>query len=769
MQVNQPYSNPLTVIVRDGFGSPLNGFSVTFNSPGSGASGTFTSTGSNSETVSTDSSGSATSSIFTANNEVGTYIVTASVPGLIRTANFSFKNLSAPGIPAIISISNGNNQKRIVNQLFTNPIGALVTDSLGTPIQGVNVTFTSPASGPSGTFSSTSTFSETVSTNSSGIATSSTIIANSIVGSFTITAFAEGVATPANFTLTNLKNGIYVDASMPDDNGNCITPATACKTINGALSKATAGDTIYVASGTYTGNGTTSVVSINKNITILGGWVNNYASQTGNTILDGQSARRVVDVINAGNVSLDHLTITNGSYFQMGNTVGGGGIYISHSNLSVSNSTVMSNKSYRGAGIFLDANNSGAVLNLKNSTITNNTSNEYGGGIGTGNFHNTSTEPSMVIQNSTITNNTTGYFGGGISITAGTATIQNSIIARNNKSDCYGTLNSTTNLIIQNVTDCTISSGTFSVADPLLTDFLVGAPAFYPLLSNSPAIDTGDAATCLNTDERGVDRPQGALCDIGAYEHSTNFGSPAYLIYYSGDNQITPPNKIFLKPLSVHVTDNLGNLLSGVPVQFDAPDSGPSLTFLDTGTTTTVNTDSNGLAESPGLISNSQIGGPYPVTASVNGTNTVTFNLTNKGWYVAPAPLGNDANTCSTPDMPCSTINAAINKASADETILVATGTYTGSGTGVYTVTIPKHLNIFGGWDNIFNTQSGYSLIDGQITRGDVRITAIDGNVLLDHFAILNGLSSVGGGVNIIEWFRVCNDLKFEYKPKYYN
>jgi hypothetical protein len=34
----------------------------------------------------------------------------------------------------------------------------------------------------------------------------------------------------------------------------------------------------------------------------------------------------------------------------------------------------------------------------------------------------------------------------------------------------------------------------------------------------SPAIDAGNDATCADTDQRGVARPQGSYCDIGAYE-----------------------------------------------------------------------------------------------------------------------------------------------------------------------------------------------------------------------------------------------------------
>ncbi len=60
---------------------------------------------------------------------------------------------------------------------------------------------------------------------------------------------------------------------------------------------------------------------------------------------------------------------------------------------------------------------------------------------------------------------------------------------------------------------------------------LTGAPAYYPLLAGSPALDQGDAATCAgavvnNESQNGVTRPQDgdgdgtAVCDIGSYEAS---------------------------------------------------------------------------------------------------------------------------------------------------------------------------------------------------------------------------------------------------------
>jgi hypothetical protein len=38
------------------------------------------------------------------------------------------------------------------------------------------------------------------------------------------------------------------------------------------------------------------------------------------------------------------------------------------------------------------------------------------------------------------------------------------------------------------------------------------------LLPGSPAIDAGDDTACPSTDQRGVPRPAGAACDIGAFE-----------------------------------------------------------------------------------------------------------------------------------------------------------------------------------------------------------------------------------------------------------
>jgi len=45
-----------------------------------------------------------------------------------------------------------------------------------------------------------------------------------------------------------------------------------------------------------------------------------------------------------------------------------------------------------------------------------------------------------------------------------------------------------------------------------------GPTRSHGLYPHSPAIDTADPAFCESTDQRGVPRPQGAACDVGAVE-----------------------------------------------------------------------------------------------------------------------------------------------------------------------------------------------------------------------------------------------------------
>ena len=101
-----------------------------------------------------------------------------------------------------ISATAGTPQSATVNTAFTTALQATVKDANNNLLSGVTVTFTAPASGASAAFSGSAT--ATAVTNASGIATAPALTANGQAGSYTVTASATGVGTPASFNLTNL-------------------------------------------------------------------------------------------------------------------------------------------------------------------------------------------------------------------------------------------------------------------------------------------------------------------------------------------------------------------------------------------------------------------------------------------------------------------------------------------------------------------------------------------------------------------------------------
>jgi hypothetical protein len=203
--LNTAFAAPLVATVTMG-GAPVSGAFVVFTAPASGASGTFSSTSTNTETDTTNASGVATSSVFTANGTSGADMVTANVAGVIASTTFNLMNTSGPA--AAITATSGSLQDAQIGTAFGGPLVATVVDSNQNPVTGASVTFTAPTSGASGTFASNSTATETDTTNANGQATSSAFTANSTAGAFTVTATVSGITAAANFTLTNITGAL---------------------------------------------------------------------------------------------------------------------------------------------------------------------------------------------------------------------------------------------------------------------------------------------------------------------------------------------------------------------------------------------------------------------------------------------------------------------------------------------------------------------------------------------------------------------------------
>src|SRR5689334_8246627 len=120
--------------------------------------------------------------------------------------------------------------------------------------------------------------------------------------------------------------------------------------------------------------------------------------------------------------------------------------------------------------------------------------------------------------------------------------------------------------------------------------------------------------------------------------------------------------------------------------------------------------------------------------ASTQGNVNATPPIFGAIWYVANT--GSDANSCASADSPCETINGALAKAAVLDTIEVAVGTYTGTGTEV--VKIDKNIILSGGWNAAFTEQSSRSIIDGQEVRDGVYVNS-ESYTVIERFTIRNG------------------------------
>ncbi len=233
-----------------------------------------------------------------------------------------------------------------------------------------------------------------------------------------------------------------------------------------------------------------------------------------NSTISDNSAYGSGGIFNEGTVTITNSTLSGNS------ATGDVGAAISNvGTMTVTNSTISGNSALAGGGIF-----NGGTLTVTNSTISGNSAVFDGGGI-----LNVGGAP-LTITNSTISGNSAANTGSGI-FNQGTVNIKNSIVANNTlQPNCFGSAGITpsgTNLTTDTscpgftqVTSAQLNLGPLQVNAP-------GTTATHALLSGSAAIDAVPAGQCtdlsstpvdVTEDQRGVGRPQGAACDVGAYE-----------------------------------------------------------------------------------------------------------------------------------------------------------------------------------------------------------------------------------------------------------
>jgi CSLREA domain-containing protein len=220
-------------------------------------------------------------------------------------------------------------------------------------------------------------------------------------------------------------------------------------------------------------------------------------------------------------------------------TDAGGGIFSQNGIVVVGRTTISGNQARRGAGVlsFKDSSTPRQVRLIQSAIIGNHATAE-GGGVLVGK------QTTIVVGSSTVSGNT-AQGGGGIYV-EGDLGLSSSTVAQNSNNGVFvlGNVNANNSIIANNAGfDCVFSSGigvitgvgnlsggqschfekpdaNLSNRNPLLGPLALngGTTQTHALLPGSPAIDAGVTECSRLPDQRGVERPQGARCDIGAYE-----------------------------------------------------------------------------------------------------------------------------------------------------------------------------------------------------------------------------------------------------------
>ncbi|NIN63251.1 MAG: hypothetical protein GTO63_00750 [Anaerolineae bacterium] len=207
----------------------------------------------------------------------------------------------------------------------------------------------------------------------------------------------------------------YVAPTGSDAGPNdCTNGGTPCETIQHAIDQADPGDEIRMAGGTYANAGT--VAAITKSLTIIGAYdpaFNGPDPDMYESVLDAQWGGPVISMTNAGDVLLQHLTLTGGDGAGSCGTVGcGGGVYAKDTILHVGHCVITNNVGSRagqgrGGGVYIDNVSSSASADIWESHIVSNTASTADTGWGGGIWlqAGTSTAPGVVVS-STIEDNT---------------------------------------------------------------------------------------------------------------------------------------------------------------------------------------------------------------------------------------------------------------------------------------------------------------------------------------------------------------------------
>ena len=200
------------------------------------------------------------------------------------------------------------------------------------------------------------------------------------------------------------------------------------------------------------------------------------------------------------------MTLTNSSIDDNVGRLRGTGIYNLAGSVTLIKSTVSGN--VNGAGIMNHLGSS--RLTLINSTVSGNGGtglNDFGGIVNAGGI--------VELVNSTVSDNIASAGNGGINNASGDISLKSTIVANNSPSDCFGTVTTLGHNLFENPGSCIIvGSGTGDIVgvDPILSPLADhgGLTETHKPLLGSPVIDAIPLADCtdllgdaIEEDQRG--------------------------------------------------------------------------------------------------------------------------------------------------------------------------------------------------------------------------------------------------------------------------
>ncbi len=216
------------------------------------------------------------------------------------------------------------------------------------------------------------------------------------------------------------------------------------------------------------------------------------------------SANRESGVTNLGQLTIEDTTI------DANRSSVGGGIY-SRGETLVERTTISNNTADNfGAGVFVG----GGSLRVVNSTVSGNRAGLGGGGIAYASEEGGTPPERIELEDSTVADNSPGGLLGEVSLLR-------TIVAGNTERDCSQRMDSRGYNLDQDGSCGLTEPGDLSGVDPLLRALADngGETLTHALVPESPAVNAA-GTICAATDQRGVVRPDGPACDIGAFEYT---------------------------------------------------------------------------------------------------------------------------------------------------------------------------------------------------------------------------------------------------------